>query len=80
MSLGGGASVTIRWINEDITGNDYQTGTATAHQITSDNGAFATSRVLGGNSTYSISLSVAGTYAYHCAIHPNMVGAIQVTP
>lgn len=80
IALGGAANVTIRWINEDITGNDYQTGTATAHQIMSDNSAFATSRVLGGNATYSITLSAAGTYTYHCAIHPNMVGEIDVTP
>lgn len=80
VSLAGGTSVTIRWINEDITGNDYQTGNATAHQITSDNAAFATSPILGGNGTYSISLSSAGTYTYHCAIHPNMVGEIDVTP
>lgn len=80
IALGGAASVTIRWINEDITGSDYQTGTATAHQIMSDNGAFATSPLLGGNGTYSISLSAPGTYTYHCAIHPNMVGEIDVTP
>jgi plastocyanin len=80
ISLGGAASVTIRWINEDITGSDYQTGTATAHQIMSDNSAFATSPVLGGNGTYSITLSAPGTYTYHCAIHPNMVGEIDVTP
>lgn len=80
VSLGGAASVTIRWINEDITGSDYQTGTATAHQIMSDNSAFATSPVLGGNGTYPITLSAAGTYTYHCPIHPNMVGEIDVTP
>jgi plastocyanin len=80
VALGGAASVTIRWINEDITGNDYQTGTATTHQIMSDNTAFATSPPLGGNGTYSITLSAAGKYTYHCAIHPNMVGEIDVTP
>src|SRR5512146_2453475 len=73
ISLGGAASVTIRWINEDITGSDYHTGTATTHQVMSDNSAFATSPPLGGNGTYSISLSAPGTYTYHCAIHPNMV-------
>jgi len=80
IALGGATSVTIRWINEDITGSDYQTGSATAHQIMSDNSAFATSPVLGGNGTYSITLSAAGTYTYHCAIHPNMVGEIDITP
>jgi len=40
--------------------------------------AFATSGPLGGGATYSIALTRAGTYHYHCAIHPNMVGTITV--
>ena len=70
----------VRWINQDISGGDYTMGTAVTHQIKSDNGAFATSPLLGGNATYSISLTAAGTYTYHCNIHPNMVGTITVTP
>ena len=80
LALGSASSVTVRWINQDISGGDYTTGTAVAHQIMSDNAAFMTSPVLGGNATYSITLSVPGTYNYHCNIHPNMVGAISVTP
>ncbi len=80
VALGGAANVTVRWINEDISGGGYSGGTATSHQMASDNGAFATSPVLGGNATYSIMLSTAGTYTYHCNIHPNMVGTITVTP
>ena len=80
VALGGAANVTLRWINEDITGGDYMNGSAVSHEIASDNGAFATSPILGGNATYSISLSTAGTYNYHCMIHPNMVGTITVTP
>jgi len=80
VALAGGANVTLRWVNQDISGGDYTTGTAVTHQIMSDNGAFATSPLLGGNATYSISLTAAGTYTYHCNIHPNMVGTINVTP
>jgi plastocyanin len=80
VSLGGNANVTVRWINKDISGNDYIGGTATVHNITSDNGAFAASGSLGGNATYSVALTATGTYAYHCAIHPNMVGTITVNP
>ena len=80
MSLGGAANVSVRWINQDISGGDYTTGTAVSHQIMSDNGAFATSPLLGGNATYSISLTTAGSYPYHCNIHPNMVGTITVNP
>jgi plastocyanin len=69
LSLGGAGSVSVRWVNAD----------GTAHQIASDGGAFATSATLGSGATYSVALG-AGTYRYHCAIHPNMVGTITVGP
>ena len=80
VSLGGNASVTVRWVNKDISGGDYVGGTATTHNIASDNGAFPTSGALGGNGTYSASFTAAGSYPYHCAIHPNMVGTVTVNP
>ena len=80
VALGGGASVSVRWVNQDISGGDYTMGTAVTHQIMSDNGAFQTSQPLGGNATYTISLTAAGSYPYHCNIHPNMVGTITVNP
>jgi plastocyanin len=80
VSLGGNPSVTVRWVNNDITNGDYAQGTATSHNIASDNGAFATSGVLGGNATFSANFTAAGDYPYHCAIHPSMVGTITVNP
>ena len=80
VSLGGSPSVTVRWVNKDITGGDYTSGSATVHDITSDNAAFTASGNLGGNATYSVALTTAGSYPYHCAIHPNMVGTITVNP
>lgn len=80
VSLGGNASVTVRWVNKDITGGDYVAGTATTHNIASDNGAFATSGPLGGNATFSVGFTAAGNYPYHCQIHPNMVGTVTVNP
>ena len=77
LSLGGGADVAVRWVNTD--GGGGYGGTAVAHQIASDDGAFATSQPLGSGATYSVNLQ-AGTYHYHCAIHPNMVGTITVAP
>jgi plastocyanin len=79
VSLGGATTATIRWVNGDISGGDYTMGAATTHSIVSDNNAFQASGNLGGNATYSVQLA-AGTYSYHCGIHPNMVGTIQVTP
>ena len=80
VSLGGSPSVTVRWINGDITGGDYQQGTATVHTIVSDNGDFPSSGNLQGNGIHSATLSAAGDYDYHCGIHPNMVGTVTVNP
>jgi plastocyanin len=80
VSLGGNPSVTVRWVNKDISGGDYTSGNATSHNITSDNGAFPASGILGGNGTYSVNLTATGDYPYHCAIHPNMVGTVTVNP
>jgi plastocyanin len=62
--------VSVRWVNSD----------ATDHMIMSDDRAFTTSQLLGAGDTYAIELTGAGTYKYHCAIHPNMVGTITVAP
>ena len=70
-------SLTVSWVNTD--GGGAYGGTGVAHQIASDNGAFATSQPLGAGATYLVQLQ-AGTYGYHCAIHPNMVGTITVGP
>jgi plastocyanin len=78
LALGGAAEVSVRWVNKDG-GGGYGGGTAVIHQIASDDGAFATSAPLGAGATYSVAFA-AGTYHYHCAIHPNMVGTITVTP
>lgn len=78
LSLGGGTAVSVRWVNTD--GGGGYGGTAVAHQIASDNGAFGTSAPLGSGATYSVTFTAAGSYNYHCAIHPNMVGTIVVSP
>ncbi|MGH7631502.1 MAG: cupredoxin domain-containing protein [Gemmatimonadales bacterium] len=82
VSLGGGGNVSVRWVNRDITGGDYQSGTATVHRIEATNpaGAFPPSGNLGGNQTHTVSFTAQGTYDYHCSVHPNMVGTIVVNP
>ena len=80
VALGGNPSVAVRWVNKDITGGNYAEGSATIHNITSDAGTFAASGGLGGNGTHSVSLTTAGDYPYHCAIHTTMVGTITVGP
>ena len=82
VSLGGGASVSVRWVNLDVTGGEYQSGNVTEHRIvaTDPAGAFPPSGTLGRGGTYTASFTTAGTYEYQCSIHPLMVGTIVVNP
>jgi LPXTG-motif cell wall-anchored protein len=50
----------------------------TAHTVTSDTGAFGSSPVQ-PNQTFRFTFSQAGSFAYHCSIHPYMHGTIVVT-
>jgi plastocyanin len=63
----------VRWTNED-------TGilTSTSHTVTDDNGAFSSGTIPpGGN--FHFRFTKAGTYTYHCEIHPTMHGMVIVT-
>ncbi|MGZ4883524.1 MAG: cupredoxin domain-containing protein [Halobacteriota archaeon] len=60
-----GTSVT--WRNND----------SVAHHIVSDTGAFSSS-VLNPGDSYTHQFTQAGTYPYHCSIHPFMTGTITV--
>jgi len=48
------------------------------HTSTADGGAWD-SGVLQPGKSFSFKFNTPGTFAYHCAIHPNMVGTITVT-
>lgn len=60
-----GASVA--WTNND----------SVAHTVTADDKSFDSGNLDRGK-TFSFTFTKAGTYTYHCAIHPNMKGAIVV--
>ena len=49
------------------------------HTTTSDTPNW-NSGTLGVGQTYSMYFSTAGTYTYHCNIHPAMTGTVTVTP
>jgi plastocyanin len=70
VSLGGGATVTVVFGNDD----------KVTHTATQDGGGptFDSGNLAAGV-TFSHDFA-AGTYTYHCKIHPNMVGTINVTP
>lgn len=59
-----GAAVT--WLFTDI-----------KHNVTANDGSF-TSPDLSGGQSYSYTFAKAGTYPYHCSIHPSMTGTIIV--
>lgn len=59
---------TVTWTNQD----------SAPHTATGDNGEFDTGQLAQGGSA-SVTFDTAGTYAYHCEVHPNMVASIVVT-
>jgi plastocyanin len=62
---------TVTWTNKDSTAHTVTADTASADAPASGNVA--------QNGTYTFTFKKAGTYIYHCAIHPNMQGSVTVT-
>ena|SRR5450631_2323207 len=61
------AGTTVTWTN-----NDGMTHTVTADDVSFDSGNITM------GTKYSRLFSTAGTYTYHCTIHPTMKGTIVV--
>jgi plastocyanin len=59
---------TVIWTNMD----------AAPHTIVSDSGSEINSGSLAKGGTYAHTFNTAGTYTYHCGIHPSMKGKIIV--
>jgi len=62
------AGTTVTWTNQD----------GAPHTITSDAGDWDSGQLSKGQS-FSHTFDQAGTFAYHCAVHPTMTGTIVVT-
>jgi plastocyanin len=60
---------TVTWTNND----------STAHTVTSDTSSF-NSGTLAPGGTFAFTFTQAGTFSYHCNIHPSMHGTITVVP
>jgi plastocyanin len=58
---------TVTWMNND----------SVAHTSTSDGNGW-NSGVVAPGGKFSFAFQNAGTFSYHCAIHPGMVGSIVV--
>jgi hypothetical protein len=72
----------VLWRNADAGsgGGPYDGGSGGAsHTVTADVGGFG-SGSLGPGLSFGHTFTTAGTYAYHCSIHPEMTGTIRVEP
>ncbi len=61
-------------VGETVTWENYDSA---PHTATGDNGEFDSGN-LNTDQTFSQTFDTAGTFAYHCNIHPNMTGSIVV--
>ena len=50
-----------------------------SHTATSDTGAWDTGILATGATSSPVAFPTAGTFTYHCAIHPSMVGSVVVS-
>jgi plastocyanin len=48
------------------------------HTATANSGAFDTGNIAPGATCEPITMSTAGSFAYHCGLHPSMVGTLIV--
>jgi plastocyanin len=59
---------TITWTNADNA----------PHTATADDGSWDTGNIAAGGGTGEVTFDTAGTFEYHCEIHPNMTGTVIV--
>lgn len=69
----------VRWYNDDdlAAGGQYGGSNGTIHTITADDNSFISGNITPGR-TFEHPFATAGTYPYHCSIHPTMRGTITV--
>jgi plastocyanin len=59
----------ITWTNAD----------SVSHSVALDDGSCAMSGTIPGGGTKSLKFSVAGTFPFHCSVHPSMKGTITIS-
>lgn len=57
----------VTWTNQDSMG----------HSVTADDKSFDT-EVFGNGESKSLTFAKAGSFAYHCSVHPSMMGTVVV--
>jgi plastocyanin len=58
---------TVAWTNNDTV----------SHNVTSDDGSWGSNSLAKGDS-FSFTFTQAGTFSYHCSVHPSMKATITV--
>jgi plastocyanin len=66
-SLTVAVGTTVTWTNGD----------SASHTVTADDGSFKSDKLANG-ATFSQTFTSAGTFAYHCSIHPSMTATVTV--
>ena len=56
----------------------WKNTTSVAHTVTSDDGASFDSGIVPAGGTFTFTFTKAGSYAYHCDIHPYMKATVVV--
>jgi plastocyanin len=59
----------VTWTNRD----------GVQHSVIGDNLSELNSPAMDKGATYSFTFTKAGSYTYHCGIHPSMTGTVEVT-
>ena len=77
ISLASTTGGVVMWTNNDQTSGVYGSS-GTTHNITADDGGYSSGNLAPG-ATFQRTFMVAGSYAYHCSIHPTMKGTVTVT-
>ena len=72
----------LSWFNDDEqpAGGQYGGSNGTIHNIASDDGVSFVSGNIQPGGSFQHTFTAAGTYNYHCNIHPTMRGTLTVTP
>lgn len=74
-----GLKDSVTWRNDDATDGNYPlNGIGVNHHIVSDSAGVFDSGIMTPGATFVHRFTGAGTFRYHCPIHPTMVGVIVV--
>ena len=57
----------------------FYNGDSIVHSVVANGGAFSTGNIAPGATSAAITVTATGSFGYHCSIHPEMVGTLNVT-